>query len=185
MMGSVAGPAWGGGTRMKIVQARLTGLPSAVDSGVTFFCTPDYDHQACLRDLHVLAEALAGYDVTRLGGWQFVVARSNHWKETIRELGGDPGSPAFTVMDARVTVFEEALFHGTALERADLLERYRIPLDRLLDYAVTHELAHALCGEHNEGKAERMGSELRAVGTTRCDVETIESSNRAKRPGKP
>lgn len=177
---AVSSSGWAGTTRMKIVQARLVGLPSTL-GGATFFCTADYDHAACLRDLHVLADALAGYPIARLGGWQFVAASSAHWKDTILDLGGDPRSPAFTVMDARVTVFEETLFGGTTLERAALLERYGVPLDRLLDYAVTHELAHALCGEHGESRAEKLGGELRVGTALRCDVEDAKSRNRAVR----
>lgn len=178
----VTAVSWGGTTRIKIVQARPGGVPAEWGGDVTFFCSANYNSQRCLKDLHQLVSMLTEYPIAKLGGWQFVIASEEGWKKTIRELGGDPDSPAFSVLGERVTVFEETLFEANAAERRELLERFKLPLDRLLDYAVTHELAHALCGERNESRAERIGSDLRSGSTARCDVEAVESRNRGGGP---
>jgi hypothetical protein len=168
----------GGALRMKVMEVRLRGL-DATERAAVFNCTVDYDKGECVRDALTLAETLKAYPVDRLGEWQFVIASRESWAKIVRELGGDPGSPAFTVMDARVMVFEQTLFSATVMERAELLKHFGVATDRMLDYAVSHELGHALCGEHSERRAERIGMELRAGGTGRCGVEQIQSRNTA------
>jgi hypothetical protein len=52
-----------------------------------------------------------------MGQWTFVLAGSARWKQTIKELGGDTETPAFSELDARVTVFEEELLKPLTLDR--------------------------------------------------------------------
>jgi hypothetical protein len=58
----------------------------------------------------LLAKVLQRYPTERMGQLTFVLAGSARWKQTIKELGGDIESPAFSELDARVTVLEEELF---------------------------------------------------------------------------
>jgi hypothetical protein len=44
---------------------------------------------------------------------------------------------------------------------AELMDKWHMPFDQFLDFAVTHELGHAMCRESDEIKAERIGRELR------------------------
>jgi len=66
--------------------------------------------------------------------------------------GKDPENPAFTILEKRQTFLEDA------------------PLDQVLRYAVTHELAHAMCREVDEAKATTLASQLLVTGTVACGV---------------
>jgi hypothetical protein len=74
----------------------------------------------------------------------------------------NPGSPAFTALDLRETFLEESLIVPPTPERArELMYAFGIPLDELLEYAVTHELGHAVCHGGTESLAEQFGRQLR------------------------
>jgi hypothetical protein len=70
-------------------------------------------------------------------------------------------SPAFTVLEKRQTFLEEALFLPVAGRSATLLAKFRLPLDRLLEFTVLHELGHALCGERDERRTQDYATQLR------------------------
>ena len=76
-------------------------------------------------------------------------------------MGGDPESPAFSELGARVTVFEEDLFETVDSRQAMVARRFGLPPGSILDYAVTHELGHAICGEFQEKLVEKYGLDLR------------------------
>ena len=40
-------------------------------------------------------------------------------------------------------------------DRAELLRTFRVPIDQMLDIAVSHELGHAICMETSEREADR------------------------------
>jgi hypothetical protein len=68
----------------------------------------DYDEKQCVVDADTLVSVLKNYPVSRLGGWTFVLASSGHWRSVVLALGGNSGSPAFTDLGSRVTVFKDA-----------------------------------------------------------------------------
>jgi hypothetical protein len=78
------------------------------------------------------------------------LVRSDDWKPILRRVRRDPDSPAFTILEARQTFLEEALFHPTPGRDRTLLEKWRVPLHDLLAFAVAHELGHALCQVRDE-----------------------------------
>jgi len=148
-------------TSIKVTQVQPEGLHSALPSTVTFSCTTDYDPQQCQASATELAKILERYPTGRLGEWRFVLAGSQHWKQTVRALGGDPQSPAFTELEAHVTVLEDALFENADSRKAIVSNRFGLPTGSILDFAVTHEMGHAICHEHNEKLADEYGLDLR------------------------
>jgi hypothetical protein len=43
-------------------------------------------------------------------------------------------------------------------------------IEKLLDYAIVHELGHALCNERNEAKADRAAKLMREGNAPSCEV---------------
>ena len=98
----------------------------------------------------------------------FIIDTRSRWKWATAKGAPRPDSPAFTFLEKRQTFLEEALFRPRAVRSRSLLERYRVPLDQLLDFAVTHELAHAMCQEVDEPKVAAYAGQLRRAGTVVC-----------------
>jgi hypothetical protein len=135
---------------------------------ILLFCTQEYDRQACLKDTIALRQALAPYPLDQLGAWSFVVVDSGDWKNLVRRLGGDPISPAFSVLEQRTTVMERSLFSATASRSKELLLTFGAIGNALLDLAVTHELGHGICHDTDEHRADDYGRELRQRKTVDC-----------------
>lgn len=147
---------------LKIVPVQLGSFASSIPSSVTFSCTTSYIASRCVADLNALAQVLTKYPLEKLGAWQFVLASTDRWGEIMNSLGSQERSPAFTVIGCRVTILDEVLFRASASRKTELLQQYGVPLDRLLDYAVTHELGHAICHDWKEVRAEQVARSLRA-----------------------
>src|SRR5262249_22569313 len=77
-------------------------------------------------------------------------------------------SPAFSVLERRTTVFEQALFSPRVSRRAELLRLYGSTGNALLELAVSHELGHALCGDTSEKHTDEYGRQLRAGKVPAC-----------------
>jgi len=60
------------------------------------------------------------------------------------------------------------LFNTVPARSRELLEEWRMPLDQLRTFAVTHELGHALCQETDEARAEVYAEQLRSTGRAAC-----------------
>jgi hypothetical protein len=152
-------------TSVKVTEVQRNDLSSTLPAQVTILCTTDYNPAQCLASANALAKVLQRYPATRLGVWKFVLASGEHWQQTVKSLGGDTESPAFTEFAARVTVLEDTLFETADSRKANLAQRYGQPPVGLLDYAVSHEMGHAICHERNEKLADAYGLALR-MGTT-------------------
>jgi hypothetical protein len=148
-------------TSIKVTEIQRNDLSSTLAGQVTISCTTDYGAAQCLASANALAKALQRYPTTRLGDWKFVLASSEHWQQIVKSLGGDPESPAFTEFAARVTVLEDSLFETADPRMANLAQRYRQPPSGFLDYAVSHEIGHAICHERSEKLADAYGLALR------------------------
>jgi hypothetical protein len=153
----------------------LVATPSAagvqerqVSARFQFFCNTGYSVETCRAHLGRLQEVLARFDLRKLGDWSWILVRSEDWKPILLSVRRDPDSPAFTILEKRQTFLEEALFVRIAGRDRTLLERWRIRLDELLEYAVTHELGHALCREPDEARAHDYARELRRSGAITC-----------------
>ena len=117
-----------------------------------------------------LKTVLARYPAEELGHWTWILVRSEDWKPIVRGLKVNPESPAFVALEQRETFLEEALFGHEVLRGAELAKEWQLPLDQLLSLAVTHELGHAICDEHDEAAADRFGEELRKGHMPPCRI---------------
>jgi hypothetical protein len=155
-------------TLLKIVPVTIGRLPVGIPSSVRFACTDDYDAKQCAADSDTLVSVLNNYPANRLGRWTFVLASSRHWRSLVLVLGGKPGSPAFTDLGSRVTVLKDAFFPGHAQGLSELMSRSGMPPYQLLEWALTHELAHAICHERDEIRADEFALLLRRKSVAVC-----------------
>jgi len=128
---------------------------------IQFFCTQDYNRQACLNDSVALRASLSRYPLDRIGTWSYVLFPADNWKALVGSLGGNPVSPAFSIIEQRMTMIERSLFSAPASRSEELLQLFGFTGAALLDLAVTHELGHAICQDKDERHADEYGRGLR------------------------
>src|ERR1700756_229144 len=114
----ILGVATGQAKTLRLLPVRVTS--SGLPAGIRFYCDKEYNRDNCAKHIAVLRDELARYPIEDLGGWSFVVASSSGWKETLCDLGSDPRTPAFTLVDDRITIFEEALFETMPVRDVEL-----------------------------------------------------------------
>ena len=155
---------------LRVVPVHLEGT-DLIPKTIQFFCTQDYDRQACLKDSIALRLALAPYPLDQVGAWSFVLASSGEWKNLVHGLGGDPTSPAFSIIEQGTTVVESSLFSATPSRKKELLLMFGVIGKALLDLAVTHEMGHAICHDQDERRADDYGRGLREKKPVACGKE--------------
>jgi hypothetical protein len=155
-------------TSIKIQPVDPPNRPASLSHAISFSCTMDYDPSQCLTSVALLAKVLQRYPTERMGQWTFVLAGSARWRQTVKELGGDPETPAFSELIARVTVLKDELFETVDSRQEMLARRFGLPPGSILDYAVTHEMGHAICGESQESLANKYGLDLRRGISPMC-----------------
>jgi len=141
---------------------------STISKNIQFLCTQHFEQAECVKDATALRQAMVRYPMQLLGTWAFVVVPADDWKALVRSQGGDPVSPAFSMLDQRATLLDSSLFVGTAVRNKELMERFGMIGAALVDLAVTHEMGHAICQEKNERRADDYGKELREGKTPDC-----------------
>jgi hypothetical protein len=146
--------------------------PSEPPPRMQFFCHTGYSLQSCRGHVAALQHVLSTVEASALGDWTWVLVRSEDWRPILRRVGRDPDSPAFTILEKRQTFLEEALFVPLAGRSTTLLKKFRLPLDQLLEHAVFHELAHALCDERDERRTDIYARQLRKGTANRCGRQT-------------
>jgi hypothetical protein len=129
--------------------------------GQRFLCAKPYSISECDKEVVILQVALRRYPIEALGPWTWVLVRSEDWKPILTRVQMDPNSPAFSILERRQTFLEEALLVANPKRQVELLNRWNIPFDKFLDFAISHELGHAFCSESDEIRAERLGQGLR------------------------
>jgi hypothetical protein len=142
--------------------------PSGASQNLYIYCNTGYSERDCGMQRKRLGDLLTGMNLAPLGDWTWVLVRSNDWKPILRKVGRDADSPAFTILEKRQTFLEEALFTASPERSRTLLDKFRMPLDQLLPFAVAHELAHAVCHETDEAKAKAYAEQLRGTGKIIC-----------------
>jgi hypothetical protein len=161
-------------------QIVLAALPSLVVTGASaqtnttvqhFVCNSGFTLQKCKIDMAVLRRALAKYPVTELGEWTWILVRSEDWKRIVVPRGLAADSPAFTYYEKHETFIEEALVTEVPLRRGELLIEWKMSMQELLDFAIAHELGHALCNEKDEAKANRVAQMLREQKPFACEFK--------------
>jgi len=155
-----------GQTRSEITlpdTARVTALPSQ-----EFHCHTGYPLSQCERDILKLKSVLTRYPMGALGHWTWVLVRSQDWKPISHMLRLNPDSPAFTAFEPRETFLEEALFAHDPERTSEMMREWQRSMPALLEFAVSHELGHAICKEPSEATADRFGEDLRKGQTPVC-----------------
>jgi hypothetical protein len=133
-----------------------------------FVCTVGITVEKCRQEMSVLRKVLAKYPSSELGQWRWVLVHSDQWRLLLIGRGFNSGVPALTALDAKTTFFEEALIAGSSDRVSNLMEVWHADRDGLLDLAVRHELGHALCGEENEQRADRVAGLLERKQPVTC-----------------
>jgi hypothetical protein len=139
-----------------------------VPTTIEFFCTQDYDRRACLKDSLALRASLSTYPLDRIGTWSYVLVPADNWKALMGSLGGNPVSPAFSIIEQRMTVLESSLFSASVSRNEELFHEFGVMGAPLLDLAITHELGHAICQNKNERHADDYGRGLRDRKPANC-----------------
>jgi hypothetical protein len=123
--------------------------------------------------MNVLRKALAKYPAAQPVAWTWVLLRSGDWKHLLQERGFDPNRPAFSFLPKRETFLDEALFVPVSTRGAELSALWHMTIEDLLDLAVRHELAHALCNEKDEAKANQVAQMLRDGISPSCTINLV------------
>ena len=144
-----------------------------------FVCNTGYTMEKCNKDIAVLRTTLAKYPTAQLGNWTWILVRSDDWKAIVLPRGLDPDSPAFTFYAKRETFIEEALVTQVSVRGRELLLKWSMSIRDLLDFAISHELGHALCNDKDEWNANRVGQLLRDGKAASCEG-SLEAKIRAK-----
>jgi hypothetical protein len=152
---------------LKLVTVRFPANGS-MPSSVQFLCSQKYDQAECVRGASTLRQAVAPYPAQLLGEWSFVLVPADDWKTLVRGQGGDPVSPAFSMLDQRVTMLDGSLFVATAGRNKELLERFGMIGPTLVNLAITHEMGHGMCQEKDERRADDYGKDLRGGKVPNC-----------------
>ena len=151
----------------QLCDARLHGNRGAQ----AVFCEVRLPVDGCKTAADILTSHLQAYPVAQLGTWTWVIVPADHWNDLGRDLGLDLDSPAYTCLEDRMTLIDESMLAQKDPRRnADLLRKFEMPLAKLIDFAVTHEIGHALCGFKDEYKAEAVGKRLREGQLPYCSL---------------
>lgn len=118
--------------------------------------------------MSVLRTALARYPVEALGDWKWVLVRTEDWKQILAMRGFDTNRPAFSYLPKRETFLDGSLVTRVSSRGVELRMIWHMSIEELLDLAVRHELAHALCNEHDESKADQAATALKNGVTLPC-----------------
>ena len=143
-----------------------------------FACNVGYTPEECLQAETVLRKALARYPVDELGEWRWVLVRTEDWKQILSVRGFDTHHPAFSYLPKRETFVDGALVVRRSFRGAELSAIWRMPVEDLLDLAIRHELAHALCNDGDETRAEHGATVLKNGTPLSCRViEQVSTAN--------
>lgn len=136
-----------------------------------FVCNTGYKQKQCDEQIVVLRKAMAKYPVAQLGTWTWILIRSEDWKAILLPRGLDPDSPAFTFCPKRETFIEEASVSQVPGRERELLLKWNMKMRDLLDFAIAHELGHALCNDANERDADRVARLLTKRKPVSCEAQ--------------
>jgi len=117
--------------------------------------------------------------VDALGEWTWVLVRTEDWKQILSERRFDSNNPAFTYLPTRETFLDGALVVRASIRGVELSAIWHMPIEDLLDLAIRHELAHALCNDRDETNADRAAIALKNGTPLSCRV--IEQASAANR----
>jgi len=146
-----------------------------------FVCNTGYTLKQCQEAMDVLRQVLARYPAADLGEWTWILVRPEDWRFMLLKHGFNPDrTPAFTILDKRETFFEGALVKKESSRGVQLRNLWRMPVEDLLDLAVRHEIAHALCNERNETKTRLSATALKQEKLLSCQATLVARESVAK-----
>ena len=151
-------------------QLNVVRLKFANSGGQDFACVSPYTIPECQEQVALFRPVLHRYNAETLGKWTWVLVRSEDWKRILGQLHLDVNSPAFSNLQMRQTFLEDVLLVPKPQRQIELLDIWHIPFDQFLEFAITHELGHALCNESDERKAEKAGQRLRKGNINPCGI---------------
>jgi len=151
---------------LKVVRTRITN-----QAGQEFACVAPYTISDCEKQVVTLQTTLHRFRAEDLGQWTWVLVHSEDWKPILERAHMDPNSPAFSILERRQTFFEDVLLVPKPRRLMELISKWRIGFDQLLNLAVSHELGHALCNDPDERRADQFGQRLRNGQTSSCDEQ--------------
>ena len=135
-----------------------------------FACNVGYTPRECQVAATVLRKALARYPVDALGEWTWVLVHTEDWKQILSARGFDTNHPACSYLPKRETFIDGALVVRTSIRSVELSAIWHMPIEDLLDLAIRHELAHALCDDRDETKTDRAAIALKNGTPLSCRV---------------
>ena len=124
-----------------------------------------------------LRKALGLYPVDALGEWTWVLVRPEDWKRILSERKFDLNNPAFSYLPKRETFFDGTLVVRSSIRGTELSATWHMPISDLLDLAIRHELAHALCNEYDEFKTDRIAIALEKGNPLSCGAPLVAESH--------
>jgi hypothetical protein len=145
---------------LKMIAVRFPANGSTPNA-IQFLCSQKYDRAECVKDATALRQAMAPYPTQLLGAWSFVLVPAADWKSLVRSQSGDPVSPAFSMLEQRVTLLDASLFSGSASRNKELMQHFSLMGPALVELALTHEMGHGICQEKDERRADNYGRDLR------------------------
>ncbi len=98
---------------------------------------------------------MARYTMDALGEWTWVLVPTVDWKRILADRKFDTDHPAFSYLQKRKTFLDGALVVRSSIRGAQLSAIWHMPVEDLLDLAIRHEFAHALCNDRDETTAKR------------------------------
>jgi hypothetical protein len=135
-----------------------------------FACNVGYTPRECQVAMTVLRKTLERYHVEALGEWTWVLVRTKDWKQLLLERRFNPNHPAFSYLPKRETFLDGALVVRSSIRGVELSAIWHMAIEDLFDLAIRHELAHALCNDPDETKAERAAIALKNGTPLSCRV---------------
>ena len=135
-----------------------------------YVCNVGYTPRECQAAMTVLRKALERYHAEALGEWTWVLVRTEDWKQLLAERRFNPNHPAFSYLPKRETFLDGALVVRSPIRGVELSAIWHLAIEDLFDLAIRHELAHALCNDPDETKAERAAIALKNGAPLSCRV---------------
>lgn len=135
-----------------------------------FACDVGYTPRECQVAITVIRKTLTRYPVEALGEWTWVLVRTEDWKRLLSERRFDSNRPAFSYLPKRETFLDGALVVKQSMRGVELSAIWHMAIEDLLDLAIRHELAHALCNDPDENKANRAAVALKSLTPLSCRV---------------
>lgn len=160
-----------------IPQPRTPTPAASVGPLQQFQCNGKVTLEACRQEMLVLKTLLDKYGADRLGRWKWVLVSSQEWEMLLAKKGLSPNVPAFSALEARTTLFDDALLSGSPGRLSQLMDAWHLGRSGLLGLAVRHELSHALCKDDNEVRAIRNADFIEHKRPPLCSFPSSSSKN--------